>query len=442
MNRLLLISSNSSAIIQTNTFAENNFLSRVYEIQESSTIQLNHVTFTRNKINRLLLISSNSRAIIQNNTLTENNISSAVYYIKDNSTIQLSYVKFVRNKIIALLWIYSSSSAIIQNNTLTENVSWAVYYIQENSTIQLNHVKFVRNKIIGLLWIYSTSSAIIQYNTLTENNISSTLRYISGSCIVKLINDRLIGNSLDRMFYAYSSYLEINAIFVENNTFSKLILAFECNVNFHSMKIRKNDITSSIVYLQNSAGKMTTTYIDNWDNFMASAFTTTDTYLGNRYFPFEIANTQIVWSNALPVSARPIIQLSGNVSLANVNLSVTSLFETEILRYSTKDVPLLVNGLVLNFPNIYIISSLFISCIKASLKHIAKAGTFRCIPCARCTYTLENESLNTSLTFQSKNVTLRENANITCVDCPVGANCTATIKSKTNFYGYETKNQN
>ena len=36
---------------------------------------------------------------------------------------------------------------------------------------------------------------------------------------------------------------------------------------------------------------------------------------------------------------------------------------------------------------------------------------------------------------------MHENTNITCVDCPVGANCTASIKSNGNFYGYETKNQ-
>ena len=198
-----------------------------------------------------------------------------------------------------------------------------------------------------------------------------------------------------------------------------------------------------MVYLQNSAGKMTTTYIDNWDNFMASAFTTTGTYLGNKYFPFEIANTQIIWSNALPFSVRPIIQLSANVSLKNVKLAVTSLFETAILQYSTKDVPLLVNGRLRTFSNIYLISSLFVSCIKASVKVIAKIGTIRCIPCAQGTYTLENESLETSLSFQfSKfsNVTLRKNTDITCVDCPVGANCTESIKSKSNFYGYETKN--
>ena len=31
--------------------------------------------------------------------------------------------------------------------------------------------------------------------------------------------------------------------------------------------------------------------------------------------------------------------------------------------------------------------------------------------------------------------------NFTCLNCPVGANCAASIKSKSNFYGYETKEQ-
>ena len=137
-----------------------------------------------------------------------------------------------------------------------------------------------------------------------------------------------------------------------------------------------------MVYLQSSAGKMTAAYIDNWDNFMVSAFTTTGTYLGNKYFPFGIGNTQIIWSNAPPVWARPIIQLSGNISLTNVKLSVASLFENEIMHYSPKDVPLLVKGRLKTFFNIYIISSLFISCTKSSLKHIVKVGTFRSIPCA------------------------------------------------------------
>ena len=156
-------------------------------------------------------------------------------------------------------------------------------------------------------------------------------------------------------------------------------------------------------------------------------------------FLFEIISTEIIWTNEVPVSAKPIIQLSGNVSLSNVKLLVTSSFETEILKYSTKDMTVFVNDDLKNFPNIYIISSLFIGCTKASVKHITRAGIFRCIPCARGTYALNNESLNTSLSFQ--NITKNEKTNFTCLDCPVGANCTASIKSKSNFYGYKTKEQ-
>lgn len=184
------------------------------------------------------LIWLSSKAWFWYSISTEKIFASTVYDIQQSSTIQLNHVTFIRNKMNRLLWISSNSSAIIQTNTFAENnFSWRVYEIQESSTIQLNHIKFIRNKMMHLLWVSSNSRAIIQNNTLAENNISSTLCYISGSCIVKLINNRLIVNSLDRMFYAYSSYLGINAIFVENNTFSKLISAFECNVNFDSMKI-------------------------------------------------------------------------------------------------------------------------------------------------------------------------------------------------------------
>ena len=87
---------------------------------------------------------------------------------------------------------------------------------------------------------------------------------------------------------------------------------------------------------------------------MSSAITTTWTYLRNKYFPFEITNTEIQWKNEVPVSAKPIIQLSGNVSLSNVKLLFTSLFETEILKYSTKNITLFVNRELRTFPNIYI----------------------------------------------------------------------------------------
>ena len=391
---------------------------------------------------RLLWVELNSRAIIQNNTLTENNVSYIVYGILKSSIIQQNHVTFIRNKMRYLLGLSSNSSAMIQNNTLTENnVSYEVYSIHKSSIIQQNHVTFIHNKMSQLLWVESNSSAIIQNNILVDNIISLTFCDISGSSSIKLINNTIVGNSFEKMFLAHSSYFGIDAIFIENNTLSQLISASECNVSFDSMKIRKNNITSSMINVENSAGRMTTTYIENFDNFMASAFTTTCTYLGNKYFPFEIANTEVIWSHSLPVSAQPIIQFNGKVSLTNVKLLITSLFDTEILRYSTKDMLRLVNGYHKPFSNIYIISSLFISCTKASVKNIVKADTFRCIPCAQGTYTLQNESLNTSLSFQSKSATLRENTNFTCLDCPVGANCTVSIKSKSNFYGYETKGQ-
>ena len=443
MMLLLRVKSNSSAIIQNNTFTENIVTVVVYQILHSSIIQQNHVTFIRNKMGRLLQVFFNSSVTIQNNILTQNNISDSVYDIYWSSIIQLNHVTFIRNKILWLLQVSSNCSVIIQNNILTENnFSGTVCDIKNNSTIHLNHVTFIRNSLREeLLRIHSYSSAIVQNNTLTDNNILLTFCYIPGSSSIKLINNTMFGNSFEQMFVAQSSYLGIDKIFIENNTLSKLISAFECNVSFDSMKIKKNVVTSSMINVENSAERMTTTYIENSDNFMASAFTTTCTYLGNKYYPFETANTEILWSHALPASARPIIQLNGKVSLTNVKLLITSLFDTEILQYSTKDMLRLVNGNLKTFSNIYIISSLFISCTKASVKHIVKADTFRCIPCAQGTYSLKNESLNTSLSFQSKSATLRENTNFTCLDCPVGANCTVSIKSKSNFYGYETKGQ-
>ena len=200
-------------------------------------------------------------------------------------------------------------------------------------------------------------------------------------------------------------------------------------------------VTYGMIYVENSAGRMANTYIENSDNFLASAFIITCTYLGNRYFLFEITNTEIIWEYKVPVSAWPIIQLSGKVSLWYVKLLVTSLFEREILQYSNKDVSVslddpYLNGVLKSFSNVYTISSSFIVCLKASVKHLTRAGTFRCIPCTGVTYTLNNESLNTSLSFQSKKVIKHENTNITCLECPVGTNCTASIKTKSNFYGY------
>ena len=60
---LLLIRSNSSAIIKNNVLIANKISGEVYKKGGSSTIQLNHVAFIRNKLpSSLLLIRSNSNA--------------------------------------------------------------------------------------------------------------------------------------------------------------------------------------------------------------------------------------------------------------------------------------------------------------------------------------------------------------------------------------------
>ena len=432
----------SDSIIQNITLTKNN-LGVEYVVCASSTIQFNNVAFIRNNIGLdLFWLIYNSSAIIQNNTMLENHFSGIAYNVRNCSTIQLNHVAFIRNNVSLFIWIRLNSSAIIQSNTQLENYFlWDVYITGRNSTIQVNHLAFIRNKSPRLLLIWFNSSAVIQNSTQLENIFSETVYYIRRNSTIQLINVTFIRNSLHRMFSAYSSYIEIDTIFIKNNTFSRLLRVVMCNVSFTSMKIRENKVIYGMIYIENSAGRMANTYIENSDNFSESAFTITSTYLGNKYFPFEITNTETIWKNEGSVSARPVIQLSGKVSLSNVKLLATSPFETEILQYSTKDLILSVKGYFKTFRNIYNISSLFIGCTNASVKHFTRAGTFRCIPCARGTYTLNNDSLSTSLNFLSKKITKHENTNFTCLDCPVGANCTASIKSKSNFYGYKTKEQ-
>ena len=446
---LLVIQSNSSAIIQNNTLIENDVSGTVYDIKEGSTIQFNNATFIRNMLNwELLVIQSKSTAIIQNNTLIENDVSGTVYDIKEGSTIQLNKATFIRNKLWMLLVIMSNSNVIIQNNTLIENdVSGTLYKIEESSTIQLNHVAFIQNKLWRLILIRSNSRAIIQNNTFIRNTFLRNLLNMVLSSRAKLINNTVVGNSLDQMFFAQSSYLGIDTSFIKSNKFSQLISVVKCSVSFKSMKIGENNVTYGMIYVENSSGRMVNTYIENSDDSLVSAFTFTCTYLRDICHPFEIKNTEIIWSSKIPTSTRPIIQLNGYVSFSNVKVLATSLFETEILQYSTKHDRMSENRFHKTpLPKFSKFSSLFISCTKASVKHLTKAGTFRCIPCARGTYTLNNETLNTSFIILSKkNTKLKyksltsEYANFTCLDCPVGTNCASTIKTQSNFYGYETK---
>ena len=96
------------------------------------------------------------------------------------------------------------------------------------------------------------------------------------------------------------------------------------------------------------------------------------------------------------------------------------------------------------FSNYYEVWFLFISCARGNVEHIATHDTIRCTPCLQDTYTLLNGSLNISSKSlgNKKYKLLKESKNFTCDDCPAGANCTEHIKSKSNFYGYTTKQQN
>ena len=127
--RIFDISGESKLKLYNAEFLQNN----------SSKFLLNSYDAVTRKINMfgwLLRIESNSSAIIHNNTLIENNVSGTVCYIQTSSTLQLNHVGFTRNKLAGLLWIDSNSSVIIQNNALIENkFSWGVYFILTSSTI-------------------------------------------------------------------------------------------------------------------------------------------------------------------------------------------------------------------------------------------------------------------------------------------------------------------
>ena len=115
----------------------------------SSTIQLNHVAFTRNKLLKLLRVKSRYNAIIQKNTLTEN-VLWKVYDLEKSCTIQLNNVALIWNRWSRLLQIKSKSTAIIQSNTLVENtVTCLLYDIQKSITIQLNQVAFSKTNLSG-----------------------------------------------------------------------------------------------------------------------------------------------------------------------------------------------------------------------------------------------------------------------------------------------------
>ena len=80
-----------------------------------------------------MAMRSNRRAIIQNNTFSENNVSMSVYALSGMSSIQLNDVAFSGNNFKGILLAMRSNwSATIQTNTLTGN---KVCFIESSSSL-------------------------------------------------------------------------------------------------------------------------------------------------------------------------------------------------------------------------------------------------------------------------------------------------------------------
>ena len=115
----------ASLSVKNMTLSENIFTARLYSVEESN-VKLFEIKFIRNHLTRkLLFLKSNSSAIIQNNTFTENNASLLISHVNDRSSIQPNNVVFVQNRLMKdLLVVESNSSPIIKNNTLTEYIQY------------------------------------------------------------------------------------------------------------------------------------------------------------------------------------------------------------------------------------------------------------------------------------------------------------------------------
>ena len=444
---LLIMRSNSSAIIQNNTLTENHVSEIVYLLFNMSNILMKNVAFTRNLIHFLLRMESNSSAIIQDNTLTKNNVSGVVYVLI-MSTIQLYNVAFYRNELFQnLLQMRSNSSATIQNNTLAENhVSGIVYLLYYMSNIQMNNVAFTRNNLMQFLMImYFNCSAIIQNNTLTENNLTVALLHMKSMSSATVKKTTIVGNSLKgRVFDVVSSNLIIDTTLLYNNIFMNyLISAISCyNISIDLTRITENRFESNIIHIENSTGRLTNTYIENYDRFSVSAMSVTCRYEGHRHCPFYIRNNVILWNSESLLSKRSVIELTGTITISNLTVLVSSKLEIDVFRYSKKDV-IVHEPFYKAFFNVYEISSLLINCTRANVKHIKLFETFRCTPCLRGTYTLNNGSLAiSSRNLENKKREFQNDSTpLSCFDCPVGGNCSYYIKSKSNFYGFKTKQQ-
>ena len=128
----------------------------------------------------------------------------------------------------------------------------------------------------------------------------------------------LIGSSLQIHFI-----VEFIQFGVKATHFPQLISVVECKVSFESMRVLENNVLRGMIYIENI--EIWILNIENYNSCMASAVTLC-TYLGYRYYPFEIANIEIIWGYKLLISARPIIQLSGKVSRIPLKCKIIGYF--------------------------------------------------------------------------------------------------------------------
>ena len=92
------------------------------------------------------------------------------------------------------------------------------------------------------------------------------------NCVAKLINNAIVGNNvLKTIVFGYSSYLGIDIILMESNTFSGLIPLSDCSTSLDSIQIRENKFMDNIISVENTTAKMTNSHIKNSDNSKVSA---------------------------------------------------------------------------------------------------------------------------------------------------------------------------
>ena len=109
--------------------------------------------------------------------------------------------------------------------------------------------------------------------------LMENLLHMALNCSAKLINNMVIGNNVGRMLLAHSSYFEI---LIESNVLSQLICVESLNISLESMQIRKNNIIKGIIYAENTVRKISYTFIENNDNFIASILFITSTYTAQK----------------------------------------------------------------------------------------------------------------------------------------------------------------